>query len=131
MLARPARVLLAEDNRVNQKIALRMLQALGAQATLAEDGFQVLQAMEAGEFDLVLMDCQMPGMDGFAATARIRKREAERGLARIPIVALTANALEGDREICLAAGMDDYLSKPVSRHGLWQAINRCLEPPPG
>jgi len=114
---------LAEDNRVNQKIALRMLQALGAAATLAEDGFQVLKALEQGPFDLILMDCQMPGMDGFAATMRIRERERQLG-GRIPIIAMTANALEGDREICLKAGMDDYVSKPVSRHSLWAALNR-------
>ena len=123
VLAKPIRVLLAEDNRVNQKIALRMLQALGAAATLAEDGFQVLKALEQGPFDLILMDCQMPGMDGFAATMRIRERERQLG-GRIPIIAMTANALEGDREICLKAGMDDYVSKPVSRHSLWAALNR-------
>jgi signal transduction histidine kinase/DNA-binding response OmpR family regulator len=123
VLAKPIRVLLAEDNRVNQKIALRMLQALGAAATLAEDGFQVLKALDQGPFDLILMDCQMPGMDGFAATVKIRERERELG-GRIPIIAMTANALEGDREICLKAGMDDYVSKPVSRHSLWAALNR-------
>jgi len=98
--------------------------ALGATATLAEDGFQVLAALEQGAFDLILMDCQMPGMDGFVATARIREREREQGGGRIPILAMTANALEGDRDVCLKAGMDDYISKPVSRHSLWTALSR-------
>jgi CheY-like chemotaxis protein len=123
ILAKPLAVLLAEDNRVNQKIAMRMLESLGVTATLAEDGFQVLKALEQGAFDLILMDCQMPGMDGFEATALIRKGERERG-GRIPIIAMTANALEGDREVCLQAGMDDYVSKPVSRQNLWNALKR-------
>jgi CheY-like chemotaxis protein len=122
-LARPMSVLLAEDNRVNQKIAMRMLKVLGVEATLAEDGFQVLAALEGRPFDLVLMDCQMPGMDGFVTTARIREREREQG-GHLPIIAMTANALEGDREACLAAGMDDYISKPVNRHILWQTLSR-------
>jgi CheY-like chemotaxis protein len=123
VLASPMRVLLAEDNRVNQKIAMRMLEALGASATLAEDGAQALEALDQGVFDLVLMDCQMPGMDGFEATARIRERERDRG-GRIPIIAMTAHALEGDRQVCLAAGMDDYLSKPVTRKNLWTTLSR-------
>ena len=122
-LSKPLAVLLAEDNRVNQKIATRMLEALGATPTLAEDGFQVMKALEQNVFDLILMDCQMPGMDGFETTALIRKGERERG-GRIPIIAMTANALEGDREVCLKAGMDDYVSKPVSRQNLWNALNR-------
>jgi len=122
-LPRTLRVLLAEDNRVNQKIALRMLAGLGTEATLAQDGFQVLQALEGAPFDLVLMDCQMPGMDGFTATARIRERERAGG-GHLPIIAMTANALEGDRGLCLAAGMDDYVSKPINRHSLWQVLNR-------
>ena len=122
-LPRTLRVLLAEDNRVNQKIALRMLAALGTQAVLAQDGFQVLQALEQETFDLVLMDCQMPGMDGFTATGRIREREQAEG-GHLPIIAMTANALEGDRSLCLAAGMDDYVSKPINRHSLWQVLNR-------
>jgi CheY-like chemotaxis protein len=76
------------------------------------------------------MDCQMPGMDGFAATARIREREQAQGGRRIPILAMTANALEGDREVCLQAGMDDYVSKPFTRHSLWAALSRW-RPEPG
>jgi CheY-like chemotaxis protein len=120
-LPRPVRVLLAEDNRVNQKIAQRMLDALGAVHTLAEDGFQVLRALESAPFDVILMDCQMPSLDGFQATTRIRRREQERG-GHIPIIAMTANALEGDRQLCLDAGMDDYLTKPVKRKALWTAL---------
>jgi CheY-like chemotaxis protein len=107
-------VLVAEDNPVNQKLAQKMLESLGATLEVAADGFQVLQAVERTTFDVVLMDCQMPGMDGFVATACVRERERGRG-GHLPIVAVTANALGGDREHCLAKGMDDYISKPITR----------------
>ena len=106
----PLRVLLAEDNAVNQKLALRLLKGMGYEADLAVDGFKVLEALEREPYDLVLMDVQMPDMDGLEATRRIRQQMPERS---VRIVAMTANAMEGDRETCLAAGMDDYLSKPI------------------
>jgi two-component system sensor histidine kinase/response regulator len=123
LLAAPVHVLLAEDNLVNQQVARKMLEGMGATFVVAADGFQVLQALEEAAFEVVLMDCQMPGMDGFVATARIREREQARG-GHIPIIAMTANALEGDREHCLAMGMDDYISKPITRQGLWAVLSR-------
>ncbi|HET9596771.1 MAG TPA: response regulator [Anaeromyxobacteraceae bacterium] len=122
-LPAPVRVLLAEDHPVNQKVAQKLLEGMGATLTVAADGLEAVQALERAPFDLVLMDCQMPGMDGFEATARIRARERERG-GHVPIVAMTAHALGGDREHCLSMGMDDYLSKPVTRKALWDALAR-------
>jgi two-component system, sensor histidine kinase and response regulator len=104
------RVLVAEDNPVNQQVARRLLAKLGYQAVLVGDGRQAVAAARQGDFVAVLMDCQMPELDGFAATAAIRSEEIER---RLPIIAMTAAAMTGDRERCLAAGMDDYISKPV------------------
>jgi len=112
-LAVSLRVLLAEDNPVNLEVAREMLKGMGATLAVAVNGFEVLKALEQSTFDLVLMDCQMPGMDGFVATARIREAERARG-GHIPIVAMTASALAGDREHCLAMGMDDYISKPLT-----------------
>ncbi|MDO9118606.1 MAG: response regulator [Nitrospira sp.] len=112
------RVLLVEDNPVNREVSTGMLDILGYDVTVAEDGQQALTVSAANSFDLILMDCQMPVMDGFTATARIRDREQQTQVARIPIIALTANAMDGDRERCLAAGMDDYLSKPFSQQAL-------------
>ncbi len=108
--ARPHRILLAEDNAVNQKLALRLLERMGYTADVATSGTEVLDALEREAYDLVLMDVQMPEMDGLEATRRARARWADRDLW---IVAMTANAMEGDREMCLAAGMNDYLSKPI------------------
>jgi CheY-like chemotaxis protein len=106
-------VLLAEDNLFNQKVASGMLRLLGCRVTLAANGSQALAMVQGGDFDLVFMDCQMPEMDGYEATRRIRALPGD--IARIPIVAITANAFHGDREACEAAGMNDYLTKPVNK----------------
>jgi signal transduction histidine kinase/DNA-binding response OmpR family regulator len=107
-------VLLVEDNMVNRTLALEMLQRLGCDAMHAGNGVEALDALEKNQFDVVLMDCQMPVMDGFIATRKLREREAARKLEPTRVVALTANALAGDREACLAAGMNDYLAKPFT-----------------
>ncbi len=128
--ARARRVLLAEDNPVNVEVAKAMLESLGIEATCARNGQEALQAVRSGSFDAVLMDCQMPVMDGFAATAAIRRHEREGGRARaLPVIAITANALQGDREACLAAGMDDYLSKPFTQQQLAAVIGRWVGVP--
>jgi TMAO reductase system sensor TorS len=122
-------VLLAEDNAVNEVVAGAMLESFGLRVSVAQNGRQALEAVAAQAFDVVLMDCQMPEMDGFEAARRIRRREAEKGVpaaARQLIVAVTANAIEGDRERCLAAGMDDYLSKPFSKADLHALLSRWL-----
>ena len=121
------RILLAEDNEVNQMVARRFLEDMGIEVVIAADGLEALQRMEAQAFDLIFMDCQMPGMDGFEATTRIRALEQARSAgARIPIVAMTAHAMAGDREHCLAAGMDDYLTKPVVRQTLHDTLRKWL-----
>ncbi len=118
------RVLLAEDNLVNQKVAQAMLRKLEVEADVATNGLEALDALLGVSYDLVLMDCQMPEMDGFEASRRIRDRE--RGSRRIPIVAMTANAMVGDRERCLESGMDDYIPKPVRMEDLRRALGRWL-----
>jgi signal transduction histidine kinase/CheY-like chemotaxis protein len=129
-----ARVLLVEDNRVNQLVAARMLKTFGIDAVVVADGTQAVAAVQANTFDLVFMDCQMPELDGYDATRAIREWEAPRiaaGIAsRLPIIAMTANAMLGDREKCLAAGMDDYLSKPIKRDVLLASLQRWLPPAP-
>jgi signal transduction histidine kinase/CheY-like chemotaxis protein len=123
-----ARVLLAEDNPVNQEVALGMLEELGHRVQVANHGREALDAMARGSYDLVLMDCQMPEMDGFAAAAAIRELEGRApSRKRVPIIALTANALQGDRENCLAHGMDDYLSKPFTKEALSAIVDRWLD----
>jgi two-component system sensor histidine kinase/response regulator len=120
------RVLLAEDNPVNQEVAKAMLQRMGLDMAIANNGQEALALIDRSSFDLVLMDCQMPVMDGFEASRRIRQREQSMSLSHLPIVALTANAISGDREHCLAQGMDDYLSKPFSQVQLHQILSRWL-----
>ena len=117
-----ARVLLVEDNFVNRKLARRMLERMGCACEVAHNGVEAVAMVGRSRFDVVFMDCNMPGMDGFEASARIRRIEA--GAYRTPIVALTANAMKGDREQCLAAGMDDYLSKPVRTEDLAGILHR-------
>jgi len=122
-------VLLAEDNRVNQLVAIAMLEKFNCRVQVVGDGYAALEALSGSSYDLVLMDCQMPNLDGFAATAAIRAREQEQsGSRRMPIIALTANAMEGDRERCLAAGMDDYLAKPLRSTELYAVLQRWHEP---
>ncbi|WP_373991296.1 response regulator [Duganella sp. BuS-21] len=131
--ARPRKrrkVLLAEDNPVNVEVASAMLEGLGLDVSRACNGEEALHSVMADDFDLILMDCQMPVMDGFAATTEIRRHEQQRGRARsMPIIAITANALQGDRESCLAAGMDDYLSKPFTQQALGQTLSRWINLP--
>jgi two-component system sensor histidine kinase/response regulator len=120
------RVLVAEDNPVNQRVAVRMLERLGLRADVAADGHEALGRLGTTSYALILMDCQMPELDGYEVTARIRARE-EPG-HRTPIIAMTAAAMQGDRERCLAAGMDDYISKPVRLNELRTTLERWLPP---
>ena len=124
------RVLLAEDNRVNQIVARSWLERLGLQVQVANDGQEAVALFQSQDFDIVLMDCQMPVLNGFEATAEIRRLETGNA-RRIPIVALTANAVTGDRENCLEAGMDDYLAKPYSGGQLSEMLKRWLPEPEG
>jgi PAS domain S-box-containing protein len=118
------RILLVEDNAVNQKVAAKMLRKLGCQVDVAANGLEALDMSSRFAFDLIFMDCLMPELDGFEATAELRRRWA--GAAQAPIVAMTANAMEGDRERCLAAGMDDYISKPVDPGMLKSVLTRWV-----
>ncbi|RME54588.1 MAG: response regulator [Deltaproteobacteria bacterium] len=122
---RSRKILLVEDNTINQEVALRMLEKLGFQTTLASDGNEALDLLARESYDLILMDCQMPGMDGFETTARIREREAQ-SAHRTPIVALTASAREEDHRRCLIAGMDDYIAKPVRLRDLEALLRKWL-----
>ncbi|MGA2269802.1 MAG: ATP-binding protein [Bryobacteraceae bacterium] len=118
------RILIVEDNPVNQIVALRAVHGLGYAAEVVSGGEAALEAWGRGSFDLILMDCQMPGMDGYQAAAEIRRRE--NGAGRVPIVAMTANAIDGDQEKCRASGMDDYLAKPVRLSALARTLERWL-----
>jgi signal transduction histidine kinase/ligand-binding sensor domain-containing protein/CheY-like chemotaxis protein len=124
--SRRLRILLAEDNLVNQRLTVRMLEKMGHQVIVAQTGEDALNALAAQKFDLVLMDVQMPEMDGFAATREIRKRE-QGSQERVPVIAMTAHAMKGDRESCLEAGMDDYLAKPINREELQHVIERTVK----
>ncbi len=116
-------MLVVEDNPVNQMVVAKSLKGYGCTCEVVGDGRQALTALEGGFYDVVLMDCQMPVLDGYKAAAAIRQGPAP--LNEIPIIALTANALAGDRERCLAAGMDDYLAKPLNREHLHAALVRA------
>jgi CheY-like chemotaxis protein len=116
----PLRILLAEDNVVNQKLAMRLLQQMGYRADLASNGIEAIESVQRQAYDVVLMDVQMPELDGLDATRRICALMAAR---RPRIVAMTANAMQGDREMCLEAGMDDYLTKPIRVDRLVEVLN--------
>jgi CheY-like chemotaxis protein len=122
---RPLRVLLAEDNLINQRLAVTLLERRGHLVRVSNNGEEALQALAEEKFDVVLMDIQMPVMGGFEATRRIREQEQESGGHQV-IVAMTANAMQGDRERCLEAGMDGYVSKPVRTDDLFSALANCL-----
>jgi len=124
------RILLAEDNFVNQKLAVTMLQKRGYRVAVANDGLEALASLEREPFDLVLMDVHMPNMGGFEATAQIREREQASGRPRLPVIALTALAMTGDREKCLQAGMDAYLTKPINARELFATLSQ-IRPQPG
>ncbi|MDB5384841.1 MAG: rpfC [Planctomycetaceae bacterium] len=120
-------ILVAEDNRINQTVVLHLLQKRGHSVIVVGDGHEALQALERQSFDLVLMDVQMPEMSGFETTAKIRDREHESG-KHLPIIALTAHAMKGDRERCLAAGMDGYVTKPIQAKELFEVVNSIIPP---
>jgi len=124
---RRARILVVEDNPTNQKVAVGILKKLGYRADLAADGREAIEALRRQDYQLVLMDCQMPELDGYEATRMIRSGAAEVINPRVPIVAMTAHAMAGEREKCLAAGMDDYVSKPIDPQALADTIARCLQ----
>ncbi len=120
-------VLLVEDNAINQKVAIKMLSKLGCDVELAENGEVAVRKWNDGDFDVIFMDCQMPEVDGYEATGRIRSQETSCGGERIPIIAMTANAMAGDREKCMVAGMDDYVTKPVSPARIAAALEQWIE----
>jgi CheY-like chemotaxis protein/HPt (histidine-containing phosphotransfer) domain-containing protein len=126
---RKLRILLAEDNRVNQDLAVGFLELAGHTARIADTGWKAVEYSAEERFDLILMDVQMPGMDGFQATAAIRAREQRSG-RHTPIIAMTAHAMAGDRERCLEAGMDAYVAKPIRAAALFEAIGRSLQARP-
>jgi len=120
------RILLAEDNAVNQKVALAMLSKLGFRADAVANGIEAVQALNTIQYDLVLMDCQMPELDGYEATRRIRAEDSEARNPNAPIIALTASAMREDRQRCLEAGMDDFLPKPVNSQALSGMLTKWL-----
>jgi two-component system sensor histidine kinase/response regulator len=120
----PVRVLVAEDNIVNQRVAARMLEKLGLRPDLAADGQEAVEMFGLLPYDLIFMDCQMPGMDGYAAAREIRRREG--ASQHVPILAMTAEVLAGCRDQCLAAGMDDHIAKPVKMETLFEALRKWV-----
>jgi two-component system sensor histidine kinase/response regulator len=122
------RILFAEDNKINQLVAGKQLKKLGYHSVdIVGNGFEAVSAWQQGNYGIILMDCQMPEMDGYAAAQKIREQEREKKLPHVPIIAMTANAMQGDRELCLAAGMDDYLSKPVNERDLKTVLERASQ----
>jgi len=121
-----ARVLVAEDNLVNQRVAARMLEKFGCRVDVVTNGLEAVEAAGCIAYHCIFMDCQMPEMDGYEAVTEIRRHEAQTG-AHVPIIAMTANAMEGDRDRCLAAGMDDYVAKPVEPRTLRATLERWVE----
>jgi CheY-like chemotaxis protein len=119
------KVLLAEDGRVNQLVATRLLNQLGCTVDIAENGREAVEAWRKNHYGIIFMDCHMPEMDGYAATRRIRELEAEKNLSPAQIIALTASTMEGDRELCMAAGMSDFTSKPISKQALETALKKA------
>ena len=117
-------LLIVEDNLVNQRVAARLVEKMGYRAAVVNNGLEAIQAVQREHYDLILMDCQMPELDGFTATAEIRR--LEKPGSHMPVIAMTANAMRGDREKCLAAGMDDYVSKPVAFEDLRVLVTRWL-----
>jgi CheY-like chemotaxis protein len=122
----PLRILLAEDNALNQKLALRLLGQMGYQADVVGNGLEAIEALERQTYDVVLMDVQMPEMDGMEASREIHRRWPSVGRPRI--IAMTANVMQGDRELCVEAGMDDYVSKPIRTEELIDALVRAKAP---
>ena len=118
-----------EDNRINQKLVARLLERRGYQVTVADNGVQALATLERQQFELILMDIQMPEMGGFETTQRIREKERTSG-SHIPIVAITANVMKGDRERCIQTGMDDYVPKPVMPEEMFRVMESLLEVSP-
>lgn len=115
------RILVAEDNPINQRVIIGMLKKIGFSAAIANNGTEVLEALEKDSYELIFMDCQMPVMDGYKATESIREFDKD-----IPIVALTANAMPGDKEKCITSGMNDYISKPINIVTIQEVVNKYL-----
>jgi CheY-like chemotaxis protein len=125
---RPLQILLAEDNPINQRLAQRLVEKRGHTITFASTGQEALEKIDEKAYDLILMDIQMPDLDGLATTATIRKMEGQRtGSRRVPIIAVTAHAMKGDREKCLAAGMDEYITKPIRPTELYKLLEQISE----
>ncbi|HIK26277.1 MAG TPA: response regulator, partial [Thermosynechococcus sp. M46_R2017_013] len=121
----PLRILVAEDNKVNQMVALRILEKLGYRGDIAANGLEVLDAVQRQPYDVILMDMQMPEMDGLTATREVIDLFQRLNQPRPRIIAMTANAMESDRQLCRNAGMDDYVSKPINLEDLVRALRRC------
>ena len=121
------RIILAEDNKINQMVGVKQLKKLGYNnVRVVGTGFEAIETWGGDKGGIILMDCQMPGMDGYETTRKIRALEREKGLPRTRIIAMTANAMQGDRELCLAAGMDDYITKPVNAVELKKALETTI-----